>query len=154
MLASYGIASADREDIVQETALRLFRGWSNFDGARSVDAYAYARTIALNILRDDLCRPSRRRELLLEHVAERASPDDPARAALARVELHRVARALRQLRNSERSALCNTVSDDAEPHASAAGAAMRMARMRARRRLTAALGDADVQPVRAGGSCD
>jgi RNA polymerase sigma-70 factor (ECF subfamily) len=136
MLARAGAPVAEREDLVQETALRLFRMWDSVDPERPVEPLA--RRIAMNAWRDQWRRRGERE--VLGEVPELAAAVDTERAALARVEVAEVSRALsvlpagaaRVLRVAAREAECGA-------ELLRTPASVRMARSRARRALLACL---------------
>lgn len=119
-----------REDIVQETGLRLFRMWESIDPHRSVRALAV--TIALNLLRDEARKWHRGAPTSV--VPDRAAEDDVERESLARLEFQEVQGALRHLSPAQRSVLLAEVGAATLPDVSSD--AVRMLRMRARRRLS------------------
>ena len=122
-----------QEDLLQEVALRLVRTWTTVDKERT---WAFTKTILMNLLRDEYRRRSTRPEDLHE------VPDLPARnnieaSGLARLELQRVRQALEELSDAHRSVLLAEVGEHhLEP---SDGAATKMMRMRARRKLAAAV---------------
>lgn len=133
-LSSKKVPDSQREDVVQETGLRLYRMWDKVDPAGS--PIGLALTIAMNIVRDNARRDSHRTVVEIE-------PDVPAicdveRSGLARLELSRVRRALSELTPAQRSVLLSELDrNQLPPEASAA--AIKMLRMRARRNLSAIL---------------
>ncbi|HEV2755307.1 MAG TPA: sigma-70 family RNA polymerase sigma factor [Actinomycetota bacterium] len=134
MLAGKRVPAHKRDDIVQETGLRLFRMWDQVDPERPL--WALVVTIALNLLRDEARKRPEREVLGL--VPDRAADQDVERAGLARLEWHRVQNAMNQLSPAHRSILMAELGD--ESAASSRGAnATKMLRMRARRRLSALL---------------
>ena len=134
MLAGKRVPAHKRDDIVQETGLRLFRMWDQVDPDRPL--WALVVTIALNLLRDEARKRPEREVLGL--VPDRAADQDVERAGLARLEWHRVQNAMNQLSPAHRSILMAELGD--EPVASTRGPnAAKMLRMRARRRLSALL---------------
>jgi DNA-directed RNA polymerase specialized sigma24 family protein len=142
MLARSGARPHDRDDVVQETALRLYRGWGMVDVERGVEPYA--KVIAMNVWRDVCRRASTVREVPGD-VPEVAVGNEVERIGMARDELRRVTAAFVRLRPSERVALRDAAC--AELRSEAAGvtpAAARMARMRARRSLALMLRTASV----------
>lgn len=153
-LASSGVPAADREDVLQETALRLYQHWDRILPDRPVDAYA--RVIALNVWRS-LCRQRANREILSAAMPDRPDLEaDTERTSLARLELGRLGQLLGELRPEQRDVLLDGLGadradgDSTEP----VPARLRMARMRVRRQLaaclryTAAVGAAIVLPFR------
>lgn len=123
-----------REDLVQETGLRLFGMWERVDPARPI--WRLAVTIALNLLRDEARRNGRRE--VLGPVPEIATAYDVEEAGLARLELDRVRHALAELSSVHRSVLLRELGDGAELKDRGANA-IKMLRLRARRELTALL---------------
>lgn len=133
-LARRGVPPWLRDDIVQETGLRLFKMWHDVDPDRS--PYGLALTIANNLLWDSVQR-NREREILGE-IPDSADAHDVERASIARLELARVGRSMRDLSPAHRGVLLAELDDQA-PRPAASPAAVKMLRMRARRRLTALL---------------
>ena len=133
-LAKRNVPQAIRDDVVQETALRLLEMWERVDASRS--PWPLVVTIAGNLLWDDANRKSTRE---VPGVAgDELARSDVEEAAMARAELSNVSRAMRQLTKSQREALLAEVgaSDIA---ASVSPDALKMLRMRARRRLAVIL---------------
>jgi hypothetical protein len=133
-LGSKKVPDSARDDVVQETGLRLYRMWDQVDPAGS--PVGLALTIAMNIVRDNARRDSHRTVVEIE-------PDVPAvcdveRSGLARLELSRVRRALGELTPAQRSVLLSELDRNEAPPA-ASPAAIKMLRMRARRNLSAIL---------------
>lgn len=137
-LAGIGVPAQDVDDVLQETALRLYRSWSGLDPDRPVGPFA--RTVAVNVWRDRW-RHSRDREVLSDDVPEpRAAVEDVADTVVARLELRRVGRALRQLPVRQQRLVRGAMEHDLAPEGSApVPAVLRMARMRARRSLALCL---------------
>ena len=132
LLARKGVPSEKRDDLLQETALRLIGMWHKVDPHR---IEALATTIALNLLRDELRR--KRSSEIVAQIPELPEPCDVEAAGMARVELARVRTALASLSPRHRSVLLREVGD-----AGASGLsqdAEKMMRMRARKKLQAAL---------------
>lgn len=123
-----------REDIVQETGLRLFGMWERVDPNRPT--WRLAVTIALNLMRDEARRNGRRE--ILGTVPEMATDYDVEEAGLARLELDRVRRALGELSSLHRSVLLRELGDGPEINGRGANA-IKMLRLRARRELVALL---------------
>jgi RNA polymerase sigma factor (sigma-70 family) len=143
MLARRRIPESLREDIVQETGLRLWRNWDRIDPDRPV--WPFALTIAVNLVRDEI-----RERALMER--KLVIPDDPIpldieELALMRIELERVAEALNKLTAAQRSALLAEVGAQSVERVNTP--AIKMLRMRARRRLKLMLEEASavVAPV-------
>jgi DNA-directed RNA polymerase specialized sigma24 family protein len=130
LLARKKVPFGEHDDLIQETALRLYGMWGRVDPGRS--PWPLACTIALNLVRDG----SRRRpirEVASGDVPDRPDSHEVERAGLARVELGRVRAALDEMSPAYRSALLVEVGDAA---ARASGsAAQKMTRVRARRKL-------------------
>ena len=120
------------DDIVQETGLRLFKMWDEIDAMRSPRGLAF--TIASNLLWDERNRRASRE--VVGDVPER-SCEDVETAGIARLELARVKRAMGRLNPQQRAVLLAEIGDAEGPTASPD--AIKMMRMRARRRLTALL---------------
>lgn len=142
MLAGKRVPSHKRDDIVQETGLRLFRMWEQVDPERPL--WALVVTIALNLLRDEARKRPEREVLGL--VPDRAADQDVERAGLARLEWHRVQSAMSQLSPDHRSILMAEL-DDEYANSSRGPNATKMLRMRARRRLSALLDVASASGV-------
>lgn len=141
MLARHGVPADEVDDVVQETAVRLYTAWDRlFDGR---PLRPLVTTIALNVARDY----HRRSSHWARPVA--AVPDDLLvdahgvdSAVLARLEVARTARALSTLSPGHRRTVLEAVADDLQAEEAGrtrAPAATRMARTRARRHLAAAL---------------
>jgi DNA-directed RNA polymerase specialized sigma24 family protein len=131
LLSRKKVPFGEHDDLIQETALRLYGMWGRVDPGRS--PWPLAVTIALNLVRDG----SRRRPI--REVASADVPDLPdshevERAGLARVELGRVRAALDEMSPAYRSALLVEVGD-AAARATSGAAAQKMTRVRARRKL-------------------
>jgi RNA polymerase sigma factor (sigma-70 family) len=121
------------EDVLQETALRLLRHW---DQVRAESLWAYALTVALNIVRDEARKKERRDRSVLDKPAE---VHDPEHEALVRLELDRVRVALHSMTERQRTILLGEVGEAASDPSTPA---QKMARMRARRRLRSLTEDA------------
>lgn len=135
-LARHGVPARDRDDVLQETALRLYRSWPAIDQRRGVEPYA--RAVALNVWRDQVRRPAYAGEVLGD-VPERPDGGDVVeRTTFARLEIARVRTALGRLRPTEQTLLRDAV-ESADGPSSVVPASLRMARMRARRQLVAVL---------------
>lgn len=133
-LGRRGVPPWLRDDIVQETGLRLFRMWEDVDPDRS--PYGLALTISNNLLWDSVQR-NRRREVLGD-VPDTPGIHDVERSSIARLELARVGRSMQDLSAAHRTVLLAEV-DEAVPRPAASPAAVKMLRMRARRKLNALL---------------
>ncbi|HEX2057793.1 MAG TPA: sigma-70 family RNA polymerase sigma factor [Actinomycetota bacterium] len=133
-LSSKKVPDSHREDVVQETGLRLYRMWDQVDPAGS--PIGLALTIAMNIVRDNARRDSHRTVVEIE--PELPALCDVERSGLARLELSRVRRALSELTPAQRSVLLAELDRDQRPP-EASAAAIKMLRMRARRNLSAIL---------------
>ena len=133
-LSSKKVPDSQREDVVQETGLRLYRMWAQVDPAGS--PIGLALTIAMNIVRDNARRDSHRTVVEIE--PEIPAVCDVERSGLARLELSRVHRALSELTPAQRSVLLSELDRNQRPP-EASPAAIKMLRMRARRNLSAIL---------------
>ena len=142
LLASKNVPSWKRDDVVQETGLRLFRMWEKVDRNRPV--WPLAVTIALNLMRDEARkRPERE---VLGTVPEMPASHDVEDEGLARIELERVERAMAMLSPSHRDVLLNEINPAADVPKPARNAT-KMMRLRARRALATLL---ETAVVRAG----
>jgi hypothetical protein len=128
-LANRRVAPCLRDDLIQETALRLYASWTTVDRTRS--PWPLTATIALNLLRDN-GRSARNRELFIPP-PETASSHEVEASGLARIELARVATALDQLPPSQRAALLRELGMGAVSPTSPD--AEKMLRLRARKKL-------------------
>ncbi|MDQ1747446.1 MAG: polymerase sigma-70 factor, subfamily [Frankiaceae bacterium] len=139
VLAARGVPAQDRDDLLQETALRLYRVWGTLDPAQPV--WPYAVTIALNLWRDSLRSAA-------THVREVSpaigydNPDDldVERTVIARQELATVGAALRALAPEQRRLVLET--EELTSVVRPLRAAERMSRMRVRRELARVVGRA------------
>lgn len=135
VLAKRNICEADRADVAQETALRLLKRWDRIDHSRPV--LPLAITIALNVMRDNL-RRSTKREMAMGELPERPCSSDVENEGLTKVQFQDVVRAMKDLSPSHRTVLLDEIAE----HPSTSGrseSAVKMLRMRARRRLSALL---------------
>lgn len=117
------------DDLIQETALRLYKMWDSVD--RSRPAWSLTVTIALNLLRDEY-RKAGHSDIVTE-LPDIPLSYDVERAGMARIELGRVREALARMTPAHRSVLLAEVGYGAltvEPSGD------KMRRMRARRKLT------------------
>lgn len=134
MLAGKNVPASKRDDVVQETGLRLFGMWEKVDRNRPV--WPLVVTIALNLLRDE-ARRNQDREIL-GAVPEMPTLHDVEHQGLARIELERVQMAMAQLSPSHRDVLLNEIEPNVEVPTEARNAT-KMMRLRARRALTTLL---------------
>jgi RNA polymerase sigma factor (sigma-70 family) len=118
------------DDVLQETAIRLLKSWGRLDHGRSIGPFA--RTIAINCL-IDLHRGQR--AIPVEDVPDAPSVYDLEEHALARARLTTVEAVLDDLMPRDRTVLLAEVGMGERLD----NPATKMARMRARRRLTAAM---------------
>lgn len=128
MLARRGMPATLRDDVVQETAARLYGTWEDVD--RSRPAWPLTRAIALNHLRD---QGRRKIQEIASEIPEVAHHYNVEAAGLARVELGRVRDALDNFTPQARQALLVEVG--AADRELLTPAAQKMQRMRARRKL-------------------
>src|SRR5688500_8516756 len=142
MRAGKRVPPHKRDDIVQETGLRLFRMWGQVDPERPL--WALVVTIALNLLRDEARKRPEREVLGL--VPDRPADADVERAGMARLEWRRVQTAMTQLSPDHRSILMAELGDEYAT-SSRGPNATKMLRMRARRRLNALLDVASASGV-------
>ena len=131
-LARKKVSPSQQDDLIQETALRLYKMWDSVDRTRP--AWALTVTIALNLLRDEYRRAAHAD--VVAELPELAHSCDVERAGIARVELARVRDALAEMTPAHRAVLLAEVGQ-VLPGGVDAGEKMR--RMRARRKLTAIL---------------
>lgn len=132
-LARRRVSREASEDILQETALRLLRNWSR---VRPDSVWAFALTVSLNIVRDEARKRERRDRIVLPSAAD----PDPEHEAMVRLELDRVRAALSSMNHRQREILLSEIGEGALAEASTP--ALKMARMRARRRLRALINGA------------
>jgi DNA-directed RNA polymerase specialized sigma24 family protein len=133
LFARKNVRQPTRDDLVQETALRLLRIWDSVDQSRS--PWPLTATIGLNLLRD-------RAKALATTEVLADLPDSPAMmdvedAGIARIELERVRKAMAELTHAQRTILLDEVGEASAMPGTAA--AQKMLRMRARRKLRAIL---------------
>jgi RNA polymerase sigma factor (sigma-70 family) len=128
VLTRRGVRAAAVDDLLQETAIRLYRMWDRID-ERSPRALAW--TIALNVAIDHHKKESRAQ--ITHDIPDRASGLDVEAASIARIELARIKRALQELTGPQRAVLLADLGGGEAPEASPA--ATKMLRMRARRKL-------------------
>jgi DNA-directed RNA polymerase specialized sigma24 family protein len=138
-LTARGVPAQDRDDVVQETALRVYRSWTGLDPNRP--AWPFVITVGVNIWRDVIrertgriaqCHPT-------EHI-EVTADLDVERDVLARQELANTVVAMRALAPEQRRLLLATeeFGETRRPLLPAE----RVARMRVRRQLARAVGRA------------
>lgn len=139
VLGARGVPAQDREDLLQETALRLYRVWDNLDPEQPV--WPYAVTIALNLWRDTL-RSAATHVREVSPLVPYDNPDDldVERTVIARQELATVSAALRALAPEQRRLVLET--DELTSVVRPLRAAERMSRMRVRRELARVVGRA------------
>lgn len=131
MLARRGVPPDRREDIVQETGLKLLKTWERVDASKPL--WPLTVTIALNLMRDQA-----RKGLFTEvptEIPDRSASDNVEELNLARLELKRAGLALAQLNPGQREVLLAEV-DPASYRSTSSPAATKMLRMRARRKLS------------------
>ena len=138
-LTARGVPAQDRDDVVQETALRVYRSWGTLDPNRPV--WPFVITVGINIWRDVIrertgriaqCHPT-------EHI-EITADQDVERDVLARQELAHTVVAIKSLAPEQRRLLLAT--EEFEDTVRPLRAAERVARMRVRRQLARAVGRA------------
>jgi DNA-directed RNA polymerase specialized sigma24 family protein len=133
-LVRSGVNGDTRDDVIQDTALRLYGMWMRVETDRS--AWPLTKTIALNLVRD----AARRRgtvEIAAE-IPDLPAPHDVESSGIARLELRRIQKALDEMSPAHRALLLEEVGGDASEVATSP-AAEKMMRMRARKRLIALL---------------
>lgn len=150
LLARRSIPVQKRDDIVQETGLRLLGSWDKVDSARPL--WPFVVTIALNLMRDEARRATTGTEIPCE-LPDQQDWADVEHAGLVRLELRRAGRALALLKPGHRDVLLAELDPSLFSYEGTA-AATKMLRARARRRLAAlmqnvsALGVAATGPIR------
>ena len=132
LLVRRGAPQDVADDVAQETAIRLLKNWHLLDESRPT--WPFVRRVALNCLID---RHRRERFDTLESVPDRVGPFDVEEQSLARFRLTEVWRAMAGLTPKERAILLAEVG---VPGHYANNSATKMARHRARQKLTAAVG--------------
>lgn len=138
-LTARGVPVQDRDDVVQETALRVYRSWTGLDPNRP--AWPFVITVAINIWRDIIReRTGRIAECHPTAHIEVTADLDVERDVLARQELANTVVAIRSLAPEQRRLLLATeeFADTVRP----LRPAERVARMRVRRQLARAVGRA------------
>jgi DNA-directed RNA polymerase specialized sigma24 family protein len=138
-LTARGVPAQDRDDVVQETALRVYRSWTGLDPNRP--AWPFVITVGINIWRDIIrertgriaqCHPT-------AHI-EMTADLDVERDVLARDEFASTVVAMRAFTPEQRRLLLATeeFGETTRP----LRPAERVARMRVRRQLARAVGRA------------
>lgn len=128
-LARKKVPASKQDDLIQETALRLYKMWDSVD--RNRPAWALTVTIALNLLRDEYRRAPHAD--VVADLPDIAQNYDVERAGIARVEIGRVRQALAEMSPAHRLVLLAEVG---HPSGVIDAGAEKMRRMRARRKLT------------------
>lgn len=138
-LTARGVPAQDRDDVVQETALRVYRSWTGLDPNRSV--WPFVITVAVNIWRDVIRERTGRIAQVhpTEHI-EVTGDQDVERDVLARDELASTVVAMRALAPEQRRLLLAT--EEFNETVRPLRPAERVARMRVRRQLARAVGRA------------
>jgi len=138
-LTARGVPVQDRDDVLQETALRVYRSWATIDPTRP--AWPFVITVAINIWRDIIReRTGRIAQCHPSDAIEITADQDVERDVLARQELASTVVAMRALAPEQRRLLLASeeFGDTVRPLL----AAERVARMRVRRQLARAVGRA------------
>ena len=135
LLARKNVPAGCHDDLVQETALRLVVMWDQVDRNRS--PWPLTVTIVMNLLRD-ANRPRPVREICGD-IPDVIAAADVERSGIARSELARVRRAMKELTSEQRAVLLYELGMAGEGKRTKD--ADKMLRMRARRKLTAVLRD-------------
>lgn len=128
-LARKKVPVTKQDDLIQDTALRLYKMWDTVD--RNRPAWALTVTIALNLLRDEYRRAPHAD--VVSDLPDIAQNYDVERAGIARVEIGRVRQALQEMSPAHRLVLLAEVG---HPSGVIDAGAEKMRRMRARRKLT------------------
>ena len=121
------------DDLVQEAGLKLYRSWDRVDPDT---VWAFANTVVLNLVRDEMRKQEVRHRLTPAPIEESENRFDES--ILARLELKRVRRVLTRLPHVDRSVLLAEWGEASDIEF-VSPAAHKMAKMRARKRLRAAL---------------
>ena len=138
-LTARGVPAQDRDDVVQETALRVYRVWDSLDPTRS--AWPFVITVAMNFWRDIIReRTGRIAQVQPMATIEIMDHQDVERDVLARQELASVRIAWRALAPEQRRLLLAT--EEFVETVRPLRPAERVARMRVRRQLARAVGRA------------
>jgi DNA-directed RNA polymerase specialized sigma24 family protein len=122
------VPASKQDDLIQETALRLYKMWDSVD--RNRPAWALTVTIALNLLRDEYRRAPH--SDVVSDLPDIPQSYDVERAGIARMELGRVRAALAEMSPAHRLVLLAEVGHGGN----VVDAGDKMRRMRARRKLT------------------
>lgn len=141
LLAANGIPADDVDDVLQESAARLYAAWGRVFEDRPIRPLV--TTIVLNCARDHH-RRARARIVPVPQMPDAllVDPQLTDRVALSRLEVGRAGRALARLTDQQRKAVVDAVSEELrgeEAGRRRAPAAARMALTRARRQLATAL---------------
>jgi len=138
-LTARGVPAQDRDDVVQETALRVYRSWTGLDPNRSV--WPFVITVAVNIWRDIIReRTGRIAQVHPSDHIEVTADLDVERDVLARQELAKTVVAIGQLAPEQRKLLL--ASEEFADTVRPLRPAERVARMRVRRQLARTVGRA------------
>ena len=143
-LTARGVPIQDRDDVVQETALRVYRSWTSLDPNRP--AWPFVITVAINFWRDIIReRTGRIAECHPTAHIEVTADLDVERDVMARQELAKTVVAMRSLAPEQRRLLLATeeFADTVRP----LQPAERVARMRVRRQLAKTVGRASAALV-------
>ena len=127
-LAARGVPDSYRDDIIQETGVRLFRTWHRVDPDPGV--WGLARTIAVHAIVD---HAQRKPDYDVTDLTQLPDDSDLEVAAIARFRLASVGRALTQMSSMDRRILLSEVGAASPPRLGRS--ATKMARLRARQRL-------------------
>lgn len=144
-LSARGVDPWLLDDVVQETGLRLFKMWEKVDPSRS--PWGLTLKIATNLLWDHA--HDKQRGEVVGNVPDVQDDHDTERAALARLELSRVRRALPLLSPSHRAVLLAEVGFPSTV-TGRTQSALKVLRMRARRHLAALMDQASTFGVTLG----
>ena len=131
LLAARGVPHGNWDDILQETAIKLFRCWDRIDPEQG--PWGLTRTIAIHAIADNALA-HRRREIATD-VPETPDPRDCAQAGIARHRLSSTVEALSRMSSTDRDVLLAEVGEAPTPELGAS--ALKMRRSRARQRLVA-----------------
>lgn len=127
-LVARGVPDSYRDDIVQETGVRLFRTWHRVDLDQG--AWGLTRTIAVHAIVD---YSQRKRDYEVTDLTQLPDDSDLEVAGIARFRLASVGRALAQMSSTDRRILLSEVGAASPPQLGRS--ATKMARSRARQRL-------------------